>query len=325
MHAITSPTGERFDIPATAAEDPSGFAFDDPAAVDYYRENGYVLYRNLIGAELCEHVMQEFRRTVMPYDGFIYRQTNAKPERNQIRDGFVMNPILNIQDLPTDHFSAYKQACLNVFTAAKMQKVAAELLDDRPKLVQSMHFHGNSATWAHQDTYYLDSEHIGAMCGAWIALEEIQPGAGRFFVYPKSHRIDVAKHGGNFDIAFHHDRYKALIIDIIRDEGLECCAPWMDTGDVLFWNSKTIHGSLETNQSGCSRASLTCHLIPEADNFLQFQTRNKRLYLSEINGMKINKPKDQDQLKNRAMLYVESHFPRTFDLAKRTAIKVLTH
>jgi hypothetical protein len=45
------------------------------------------------------------------------------------------------------------------------------------KLVQSMYFEGNPATWAHQDTYYLDSEHTGAMTAAWFAVEDIKPGA----------------------------------------------------------------------------------------------------------------------------------------------------
>ena len=37
-----------------------------------------------------------------------------------------------------------------------------------------MYFEGNSATWEHQDTYYLDSEKVGCMIAGWIALENIK-------------------------------------------------------------------------------------------------------------------------------------------------------
>lgn len=44
-------------------------------------------------------------------------------------------------------------------------------------------------TWPYQDTYYLDAEEIGRMTAAWIAFEDIAPGARRFFVFPESHLI----------------------------------------------------------------------------------------------------------------------------------------
>ena len=33
-----------------------------------------------------------------------------------------------------------------------------------------MYFEGNSATWEHQDSYYLDDEDTGSMLACWIAL-----------------------------------------------------------------------------------------------------------------------------------------------------------
>ena len=43
----------------------------------------------------------------------------------------------------------------------------------------------------HQDTYYLDSEQVGKMTAAWLALEEIKADAGRFFICPETHKIDL--------------------------------------------------------------------------------------------------------------------------------------
>ena len=59
-----------------------------------------------------------------------------------------------------------------------------------------MYFDGNPVTWPHQDIYYLDAEEIGRMTSAWVAVEDIAPDAGRFFVYPKSHlsrRMEIGR------------------------------------------------------------------------------------------------------------------------------------
>jgi len=326
MHRIESPTGAAIEIPATRAEDPDGVAPDDLDGIRrVYAARGYVVVRGLVAGAAAARVRAAFHRQVRPYDGFLYRQTTGNPERNRFDEhGFVANPILNVQDLPTREFAAYKAAALAVLTAASVQHVATAILGGPPKLVQSMHFDGNAATWAHQDTYYLDSVELGTMTAGWFALEEIRPGAGRFFVYPESHKIDVAKNGGTFDIAFNHARYKRLIFELIEKYDLECWAPYLDRGDVLFWNAKTIHGSLATNQPGFSRASLTAHYIRADHRFLQFQSREKRLSPATINGMLVHRPKNQDLARNRAVLWVETRFPRSFRLAKKLAIKAVT-
>ena len=80
-------------------------------------------------------------------------------------------------------------------------------MGDEVKLVQSMYFEGNSATWEHQDTYYLDSEKIGSMVAGWIALEDIEADAGRFFVCPKSHLIDMGLQNTENNVIDDHEIY----------------------------------------------------------------------------------------------------------------------
>lgn len=127
---------------------------------------------------------------------------------------------------------------VHVTTHAKLQQALRGLFGEAGKLVQSMYFEGNPATWPHQDTYYLDAQQIGRMTAAWIAVEDIAPGAGRFFIYPKSHLLTLAKNSGE------HDRYKKHVLEIIESNGFECRAPALEEGDVLLWAAKTIHGSL---------------------------------------------------------------------------------
>jgi phytanoyl-CoA hydroxylase len=324
--SIQAPHGEQINIPLAfdARTDPY-FALASPSQIrSYYDTEGYVVIRDAIPAGLCDEARSAFASEVKPYRGYIYRQASAVPEKNIFTDhGHVINSLLNVQDLDRRHFHRFRDAGMRIVTHDAIQRAVQTLLAEGGKLVQSMYFDGNPATWAHQDSYYLDSTDRGRMTAVWIAVEDIHPGAGRFFVYPRSHRIDMAKNGGQFDVAFNHDRYKQLVIDTIRSHGLTCRAPALRKGDAMFWAVRTIHGSLET-RTHHSRASFTAHFVPESTTLLQFETRPRKLKIRMINGVPVHQPKDQNKPINRGILYLEITFPRAFQAAKRLAVKALT-
>ena len=324
-YALVDNTGSPLQVPLRAADDYPYFKLaESSAARTYYEEFGYVVLRGLIPAALLDRANEQFDREVLPSPRHIYRQATANPERHVLTpQGHMLNSLLNLQSLDPRHYAGFRGAAEQVFTDGTLQAALTALLGEPGKLVQSMYFHGNPSTWPHQDTYYLDSEHIGSMTAAWIAAEDIAPGSGRFFVYPGSHRIDMRRNGGNFDIAFNHERYKQLVVDIIRSQRLECRAPALEKGDVLFWNGKTIHGSLPTSQPERSRRSLTAHYIPRSHRFLQHQSRIKPLAFDEVNGMSVARPKDQARASARAVLFLETRFPTAFRTAKKLALKVL--
>jgi phytanoyl-CoA hydroxylase len=324
--SMNDPTGKPILVPSAVSEDFAYFtASEGPAIKRYYDEFGYVVVRNLIPREACKAALASFADEVKPFGGYIYRQTTANPERHVFTDhGFMLNPILNVQSVDERHLARFRKAGLAVMTHPNTQAVVRDILGEAGKIVQSMYFDGNPATWPHQDTYYLDAEELGRMTAGWFAMEDIAPGAGRFFVYPKSHLIDMQKNGGDFDIAFNHARYKQLVVDVIRQNGLECRAPALQQGDVLFWAAKTIHGSLDTAQPQFSRSSFTAHYIPESSRLLHFQVRPRQLNLENISGMNVHKPKDLSRTSNRAVMWVETTFPRSFRAAKKIALKALT-
>jgi phytanoyl-CoA hydroxylase len=326
VYAIADFSGRKIEIPVAEEDDYPYFVLDQPEDIrKYYSENGYVVVRGLLPRTLCDRANVSFEAEVKPFSGFIYRQASANPERHIFtNEGYMLNTILNVQSLDRHHFGSFRQAGLDLLTHANMQRAISTILGEPGKLVQSMYFDGNPVTWPHQDTYYLDAEEIGRMTAAWVATEDIAPGAGRFFIYPKSHLIDMAKNGGNFDIAFHHDRYKELVKRVIREHKLACRAPALSKGDVLFWAAKTIHGSLRTTEPTRSRRSFTAHFIPDRSRFLQFQTRVRPLKTEFVNGMKVHHPKDLSKAANRAILFMETRFPRTFQFTKRAAIKLVT-
>ena len=322
-----TPDGHEIVIPVLADPMAEHYpqASDLKAIRKYYDTEGYVVVRGLIPQNLCDEALAAFQREVKTYSGPIYRQATANPERHVLTPyGYMLNPLLNIQSLNASAFPLFRQKGLEILTHENMRRTMDAIIGESSTLVQSMFFEGNPATWAHQDSYYLDSVDIGRMVGAWIAVEDIAPGAGRFFICPKSHLIDLHKNSGDFNIAFRHDEYKKLVLDVIRDNRLEYRAPALSKGDVLFWGAKTIHGSLSTSDPAASRSSFTGHFIPSSRGFLQYQTRVKPLTIRQINGLRVHCPKDQNKLLNRLVLGVEVTFPRSFQWAKKLAIRLLT-
>ncbi len=315
---------ERVSAPAAAGRraGPDPGLIDGAALRRDYDALGYVVVPGLIPGALCDRARAAFAAEVKPYTGHLYRQTTSHAERHVFTDhGYLLNPILNIQSLRQSRFPNFRAAGLEILTEPGLQRAVGAILGEPGKIVQSMYFEGNSATWAHRDAYYLDSAGPGGMLGAWIALEDIAAGAGRFYVCPKSHLVDMAANRGDLDIAFHHDRYKQHVRDVIAAQGLVRRAPALRRGDVLLWSTRTIHGSLETTEPEHSRSSITAHLLAASSDLLQFQRRRRRLAVVEINGVQMHLPKNQNAWGPRAVLWAEATFPRAFQLAKKAAIK----
>jgi phytanoyl-CoA hydroxylase len=295
------------------------------AALRFYAEHGYVVLAGAVTPALCDAAVAGYQAEVKAATSKFYRQSSSgRLEANRFSEyGFLLNPLLNFQDFRQRDFPRFRQGCLDVALAPAPHRFARTLFGEPAKVVQTMFFEGNPATWAHQDSYYLDSEQIGAMTAAWIALEDIAEGAGRFFICPDSHKMDASKHAPGQDIADNHDAYKRNVRQAMAARGYKVVTPALLKGDVLLWHALTIHGSEETTLPTRSRLSITMHLIPQSHRFLQFHSRIKSLNIKEINGIQVHHPKDQESLRNRAIAWVEDHFPTLFYGLKRQAIRLV--
>jgi phytanoyl-CoA hydroxylase len=325
MLVLSTPRGLPVRVPEDPTEDPSPrFNPNELQAIrSYYEENGYVIVAKLFAAETCDAQRRLWEEEVKPFGGYIYRQATAKAEKHVFNDnGWVMNPILNLQSVDPSRFPRFRNfATQSVLASPDLSSVFAALLGELPKVVQSMYFEGNSATWEHQDSYYLDSEKVGEMAAAWIAIEDIAARAGRFFVCPGSHKFKLDEHGLENNIAEHHDVYISSVVNKIKQLNLPIKAPALQKGDVLFWNALTIHGSLNSQDCLRSRSSITCHAIPSSRLFLHHQILLWDIATDTVNQTKMFRPKDLAVLRNRLIFRLESRFPSAFYWAKKKAVK----
>jgi phytanoyl-CoA hydroxylase len=296
-------------------------------AREYYQTEGYVVLRGLVPPAQCDAVMAAFAREVRGTFTPMLRQKNMEYETNRFTAGGLLeNPIFNVQDLQTDRFGGFKHAALDVVTHRAMAEASAFLLDTpRSKLVQTMFFEAPAGTWAHQDSYYQDSARVlgGAIAG-WFALEDIADDAGRFYVCPRSHRtVPVLTNCGRINFADGHETYKQTVAALIRAGTLPVVAPVLGKGDVLLWNSLTIHGSFSAGRNAASRRSLTAHYLRDGDDMLQFHARIRHQRTVMWNGMRVGLLHDQDRAANQLIRHLAHRFPRSYRAARGAALKLL--
>lgn len=187
-----SPIGEKLALAFDVDENDIYSKLTTPELLkEYYEQNGYVVVRGCLPDDTCNQLVKGFYSEVKTYPGLLYRQTTSLMEKHQLTEsGHMINSLKHLQDYNQQKFPSFVASFLNLLTSPELVKQATNLCQDKPIVVQTMLFEGNPSTPAHSDSYYLDSEKLGSMSAAWIALEDIHPGAGRFYVYPKSHRLN---------------------------------------------------------------------------------------------------------------------------------------
>ena len=73
--------------------------------------------------------------------------------------------------------------------APRILSMLEELYGRRPLPFQTLNFRWGTEQPAHSDAIHFNSEPAGFMCGAWVALEDIDMDCGPVVYYPGSHRL----------------------------------------------------------------------------------------------------------------------------------------
>lgn len=249
----------------------------------YYEENGYVVFRGLIPTELIDSLLEIYQRQLLPSDYPFFRQSTNKYEINQINQfGHVEQSFLDIHDY--ERYPEFSDAAKEIYCHDSMLDALQQITGEHSfNLMQTMLFDANTETQPHQDWWYLDTVPNGYLIAAWVALEDIHEKAGRFYVLPKSNQNpDFHSDEPNLSHSVWLSRIKAHF----EVHQQEIHAPELWKGDVLFWNSKTIHGALPTLDPRYSRKSLTAHYIPAGYQFGNLFTTKDFISYKTYKGVK---------------------------------------
>lgn len=226
---------------------------------EFYDENGFYIFQKLVPENLIDKFLDIYNSEIIESSNYFFRQSSNRWERNKRTDyGYCEESFLNVHDYPD--YPGFCEAARQIFCLSQVREALTQLTGSAEhNLMQSMLFDLNAATPAHQDWYYLDSIPSGHLLAGWFALEDIHEDAGRFYVLPKSNQVD-------FDLTTEEKvsnaPYVQKLKEYVASHQSDIYAPALKKGDVLFWNSRTIHGSLEIRNPSYSRKSLTAHYLP---------------------------------------------------------------
>jgi phytanoyl-CoA hydroxylase len=259
-----------FDSSGEADAGELGYPVADHAGLRaHYLDQGFVVVRGAVPRELCARAVAAFEREVKPSRAYFKRHASSDFERHVFTAaGFMKYPIMNLQDLPSDRFADFRASGLEMLAHRSVREVMSILLGEPGRMIHTMYFDGNQKTWAHRDSHYIEAEETGRMIGVWIAAEDIDPGAGRFYVYARSHITPTPPDLRLDELDPNGPEYKRRMQEFAGGSSLRLVAPALRAGDMILWSSLTIHGSLATARPDRSRRSFTAHYIPCSQTYL---------------------------------------------------------
>jgi phytanoyl-CoA hydroxylase len=268
---------------------------------DYYEKNGYVVFQNLVSTDLIDKLLKLYSEQIVPSKYPFFRQNTNIYESNQLNQfGYVNQSFLDIHDYKK--FPEFSTSAKEIYCSVAIQEALRQITGSKSfNLMQSMLFDANAETVPHQDWYYLDTVPSGHLTAAWIALEDIDERAGRFYVLPKS--INVNLHSDTPNLP--HSKWLSRMKEYVEANKDKIEAPALNKGDVLFWNSRTIHGALPTRDKSFSRKSLTGHYIPSEYKFGNLFTTKDYIHYKTYKGVKFYRNQPDYSLLNKIKFSVK--------------------
>lgn len=290
----------------------------------YYETNGYFVLKNLISAELINQLLNLYKKEIIQSRYPFFRQDTNKYEPNKINKfGHVKQAFLDIHDY--QQFFEFSTSAKEIFSSKEIQEALKEVTGFSSfNLMQIMLFDSNTETTPHQDWWYLDSIPNGHLVGAWIALENIDERAGRFYVIPKSMNVNLHAEIPNLPRL----EWKKRMEKYVEENRVQIKAPALSKGDVLFWNSRTIHGALPKIDESFSRKSLTAHYLLSEYKFGNLFTTKDYVEYKTYKGMNFYKNKPDYSLLNKLKFGVKAsvyNHPRLLKILRKFQAKFLSN
>ena len=226
------------------------------AQIDQFHADGFLVVPDLLS-------QQEI-------DDFLHHQSQPKPDEYQ----------RGLQSHKADPKLEYIAKHPNIAGGA------AQLLDGRPRIVQTMYLRKDPAGDAeigtpgialHQDTHYLPSR-PNTLMACWIALSDTDPDNGGLCVVPGSNHTPLRSTHLNEDDAEHaswetvyqmraqdgreweQKMYSFQIDDIEKEEIIKLSVP---CGSGVFFSGMTIHGSYANRSKDRPRLAFAVHYVKD--------------------------------------------------------------
>lgn len=218
-------------------------SIEEHATLKHFLEFGFVVLRNKLPDSMIDAANEAIDQAIAEkYQGYEYGSSQRLEQMHinfpAIREVWLYPPVHRVLSLI---FGAESQAC------------------------QSLVYAFGSQQDAHQDTVHLTPFPAGAMCGVWIALEDVLEGSGELAIYPRSHRLPriYMDTCGASKVRGDWTEFGAKVVARWRAElekgRFDRKIYNAKRGDILIWHENLMHeGSIRSNKK-LSRRSVVTH------------------------------------------------------------------
>ncbi len=276
--ATTLPSEAWFDRPDAELQIGDRAASDDDRRVlESWVRNGYAIVEGLVPHDLVDAMVGDLDAVFaegpagelvvndLVIDGHHRPTTSSsalraldRAERLEARDGSSWR---------IHGFYEHSPAADRIRELPGMRRVASLILGADSHAHYSINFHNGSTQALHEDSAVF---HLGVpnlICGAWIACEDIEEGAGPLVYHPGTHRR--AMFDGFTDYPMTNLRTVDSATSAAYQQHVDRAAERSEPrhflarkGDVLFWHGMLIHGGSPITRPGSTRRSYVLHYIP---------------------------------------------------------------
>lgn len=256
---------------------------EDP--FEFYQEQDYIICRGATDLEKIDELVNFYEKFIVTSSQKYLRQSAQWESNEKTSSGGIKNTFLDPHCYEEGINGEFSDHIFQILSSSEIQKSLAKISGKTPdfKLFQTMFF-DYTTTAPHQDWIFLDSKPNGHLIAGWVALEDIYPESMRFYVYLNTHKFyPKAKYEEmviNEPHSIHVSFFKE-INEFLESNTLEMYAPPLQKGDIFFWGSRIIHGSIEGTNPQLRRRSLAAHFVPEGFGFgnlteeVKFNLKNK--------------------------------------------------
>lgn len=210
-----------------------GLSEEKKQLVRKFAEDGYVI---------VDVEMDDFNATA---DGIMEGLKDRYPEKDRrVAEGWYDVPA--VRDLATAPF------IIDVLTT---------LYGRRPLPFQTLNFDVGTGQAAHSDTIHFHCSPKNYMCGAWVALEDIDAENGPLFAYPGSQKLpdyDMTTLGLPPQIK-NYGLYEQRIVQIMDGLGIKRKEFHVKKGQAIIWAANLVHGGTHVIDTERTRHSQVTH------------------------------------------------------------------
>jgi phytanoyl-CoA hydroxylase len=230
--------------------------------------DGYVILPGAVDDDVLERAQQELDRA---YRG---EMPNLRFAVHGVHQNTAWVPEALAQPAKALDLHWFSQPIRELIFADKLLAFLHLIFERRALASQTLGFWRGSAQEGHQDSAYVNYSLPMQFAASWIALEDVQAGAGELFYHRGSHRMPDFLYAKHFKGAEEAKRVRPGVnldkdyprhIELIRRQaeglGLETERFMARRGDVLVWSADLAHGggAISGQQT---RKSVVTHYCP---------------------------------------------------------------